>query len=329
MGIVRRGPGPRSITAAAVGAPNSGKSSLVNRLVGADLAVVCPKPQTTRNAVSLVLPEGGGETVLVDTPGLFRSNREFDKRLAQQAVDGARGARLLLAFLDPTAPLAPQLSALSALHARGGLPTEAWAVLTKADRTGPLPGGLLRDVALAAKEALPSLDPGRVFPTSARTGEGARELLRALREAAPPGGGRFGPGSLSDKPERFFAAEYVREQLFRSLDEELPYECAVVVDLFREGGRGGGPRATKIAATVLVSKASQRAIVVGSGGRLIKAVGARARKRIEAMVGGRVALSLHVKVSPGWRRNNRILESVGLPRAEDSNRVWRKRCPAG
>ena len=313
----------KSILIAILGAPNVGKSSLINCLLGMDLSIVCHKPQTTRNSYHCITTIDDSEIILVDTPGLHKSNREFNKRLNQQAFDGERGADLVLILIDLTQEIRGQFLWLQELYVPKS--KKLWIVFTKTDTVSSLKESDLRGVVEWAKTSLPSIED-KFFAVSPQTGDGIHELTGAICDEAKPGPHLY-DGRVSNKNERFFVTEYVREQLFELLGEELPYECAVVIEEFKLATYTDdreSPLAARISASILVNRASQRAIVIGSKGAMIKEVGSRARSKIEAMLGGQIHLNLHVKVSPRWFKNNFVLEELGLPRAVNSDRVWRK-----
>lgn len=316
-------PHNKSITVAVLGVPNAGKSSLINTLVGTDLSIVTSKPQTTRNKIQCIFSVDHTEVILVDTPGLHRSNQELNKRLNEQARDGAEGADLNLLLVDLTGEVLRQL-----VEIKEGFEDEfgpSWLVFTKSDLVKNAAALPLEEIFAKAKEIIPSLE--RFLFVSAKQGENMNILTGALCEKAKPGPHLFPNGEISNKTERFFASEYVREAAFELLKEELPYELAVVIDEYQDFREKEevSKLTCHISATIVVNRPSQRAIVVGSRGSMIKEIGMRARHKIEVMVGGQVHLNLHVKVIPKWFKNNFVLEEIGLPRAKDSARVWRKK----
>ncbi len=322
MLIENQHPDNKSIVVAVLGAPNVGKSSLVNYLLGMDLSIVTNKPQTTRNKYHCILTIDRTEIVLVDTPGLHKSSQELNKRINQQAREGVEGADLNLLLIDLTKDVLVQFSEFKANIERELGPTIA--VFTKSDRIEnavELPLSLVFD---KAKEIIPSLES--FFMISTKTGDNVHLLTGEVCDRAIPGPHFYTDGAISNKPERFFATEYIREQAFELLKDELPYELAVVVDEYKDIKKDKMTReAAHISASILVNRPSQRAIVVGSKGTMIKEIGTRARQKIEAMTDCKVHLNLHVKVSPKWFKNNFILEDLGLPRAHNSARVWHKK----
>ncbi len=316
-------PHNRSITVSVLGAPNVGKSSLVNYLLGTDLTVVTHRPQTTRNKIHCVLSIDRTEIILVDTPGLHRSNQEFNKRLNEQAREGAVGADLNLLLINLARDIVPQL--MNFKEQFEGELSKTWLVFSKSDMVENAVDLPLDEVMVTAKEIFPSIE--RYFVVSSKTGDLVHELTGALCDEAPNKRHRYPNGEISNKSERFFATEYIREQAFELLKDEIPYEIAVVLEEFTdsENPKKEGEYCSKISASILVNRPSQRAIVVGSKGSMIKEIGTRSRRKIEALVGRDVHLNLHVKVSPKWFKNNFVLEEIGLPRATNSNRVWRSR----
>lgn len=308
-------PHNKHIMVALLGRPNAGKSTLINYLMGFDLSIVSHKPQTTRNQFHCTFTVDRTEIVLVDTPGIHSSTLELNIRMNGQAQWGADGVDLNLLLLDLTQDLDKDLQHfVKEFENKLG---KTWVVFTKSD--------LVKDSDLEekfekVKEVIPTAE--RYFSLSGKTGDDVHILTGALVDAAEPGPHLYPDGSVSNKNQRFFASEYIREQAFHTLQDELPYETAVVIDEYFDGKEKEN---TKISASILVNRPSQRAIVVGRKGSVIKEIGTNARKKIEAMVGGKVYLNLHVKVSPKWFKNNFVLDEIGLPRTQKSHRVWRKK----
>lgn len=316
-------PHNKAIMVSVLGAPNAGKSSLINCLIGMDLSVVTNKPQTTRNKFHCVFSVDRTEIILVDTPGLHKSNQEFNKRLNEQARDGVEGADLNLILVDISREIVEQIVSFKEnIEQELG---NSWIVFTKADKVENAEQLPLAEVFEKAKALIPNLS--KYFLVSSKDATNIHLLTGALCDEAQPGPHLYPNGDISDKTQRFFATEYIREQAFELLKDEVPYEVAVVIDEYREVKSKEDPNIidSHISASILVNRPSQRAIVIGSSGSMIKEIGIRSRKKIEAMTGGPVHLNLHVKVSPKWFKNNFVLEEIGLPRAHDSNRVWRKK----
>jgi GTP-binding protein Era len=317
----------KSIMIAVLGIPNVGKSSLINYLLGLDLSVVTSKPQTTRNRFHCVLTIDQTEVVLVDTPGLHRSNVEINKRLNEQAREGTDGADINLLLVDLSRNILKQVEEFkNVMEKELG---RTWLVFTKADKIENASELPLDDIYEQAKLMLPTLE--KSFCVSVIDGTNMEILTGDICDNAIPGPHLYLDGSVSNKPERFFVTEYIREQAFNLLKDEIPYEVAVVIDEFKDIAKPSKTdpevkeRLSHISASILVNRPSQRAIVVGSKGEMIKNIGVRSREKIEAMTGCQVHLNLHVKVAPKWFKNNNILEELGLPRAADSNRVWKSR----
>ena len=285
-------------TVGIAGRPNTGKSSLLNRLVGEKLSIVSPKPQTTRHLVTGILTQPGCQYVFVDAPGQQSQSRSaLHRRLNRRATQAAREADVAL-FLVEAGRFTPEdravLEAIPASQTGG-------AVVTKVD--------------LVKKHAdlLPFLerlsgprDFAAIVPVSAKTGKNVPALLEAVREALPEGPAAYPPDQLTDRDERFFAGELLREKLFQEMGEELPYRCEVLIDSFKQEGR-----LRRIEATILVERDSQKAIVVGAGGARLKKMATAARKDMERLFGGKVYLGTWVKVRRAWTDDRRVLRQLG------------------
>jgi GTP-binding protein Era len=311
----------RSIMIALLGKPNAGKSSLINTLMGFDLTIVSAKPQTTRNQFHCAFTIDHTEIVLVDTPGIHKSNQELNKRMNGQAIRGAEGADINCILIDLTARnlLSEFKDFIKSLDSELG---RTWVLFTKTDISEKKQSEI--DEAFEGmKEVLPTLE--RYIPISIKDENNIHILTGAICDESIAGPHLYPRGDISNKNERFFVSEYIREQTYHILKDELPYECAVTIEEFRDFRESKEEKEilAKISATILVNRPSQRAIVVGRQGSVIKEIGTEARKKIEAMIGGKVFLNLHVKVKPKWFKNNFILEELGLPRVKDSTRVWR------
>ena len=321
MLLQNQNPFNKSIFCSVLGLSNVGKSSLVNYLLGENLSVVSEKIQTTRNRYHCVFTVDHTEVVLMDTPGFFPERKEIDKRMNQQALEGflVNGVNLLL--LDATRPVLEQVLKFSKLIVKkNGL---IWPVFTKVDLLEDAKKLPWNEVMEGIRTIIPSAQ--KYFLVSPKTGEGMHLLTGAICDMAQSGPHLYPDGRISNKSWRFFASEYVREQAFFYLNQELPYHLTVLIEEFEECRDEHNKIDARISASILVNRPSQRAIVVGKKGEMIKKIGTGARKRIEEMIEGKIHLNLHVKVSPHWFKNNLILEQIGLPRAESSTRVWRKR----
>lgn len=280
---------PKSGTVALAGRPNVGKSSLLNALVGEHLAIVSAKPQSTRLPVVGVVTRDDAQIAFTDTPGLLEPEYALHQAMRNAALIALREADVI-AYLHPLAEHpAPPLAVAAGLERAPRAPVIT--VYTKADQLPP-----------ARRPAVGGTD----VVVSATTGEGLGALLAALTARLPDGPFVHDPEAISTQPLRFFAAEFVREAAFELLHDELPYSVTVTIDEFRESAEP-----VYIRATVYVERASQKGIVIGEGGRAIKAIGTAARARIEPLVGARVFLDLHVKVLPRWRRDGPTLKRLG------------------
>jgi GTP-binding protein Era len=287
--------------AAIVGRSNVGKSTLLNALVGAKVAIVTPKPQTTRNRILGIrtLPEA--QVIFLDTPGIHEARSLLNRRMVDVARRTLGEADVVVLVLDATAGVTPADRDLATSLAALGGPTIA--VLNKLDRVRP-------PELLPAMEALGGLLPGReVIPTSARTGENVDQLLGAVIEALREGPRLYPEEEYTTETERFLVEELIREQLFLQTEEEVPYGIAVVVEEFSEKPERN---VLVIRATILVDRPSHKAIVIGAGGRRLKEIGRRARLELEGLFGVKVFLELFVRVEPGWTRNPRRLKELGL-----------------
>ena len=276
-------------TIALAGRPNVGKSTLLNALVGEHLAIVSPKPQSTRMPVVGLLTQGDTQFIFTDSPGLLEPEyrlHETMRAAALRAIDDAE----VIAYLHPlTEYPAPDLQSVAKLTRPPRAPVVT--VYTKAD--------------LVAASNRPTVAPSNVV-VSAITREGLDGFLAALGAGLPESPFHYDPDDIATQPMRFFAAEFIREAAFEQLHEELPYSVASEIDEFREGAEP-----VYIRAVIYVERDSQKGIVIGEGGRTIKALGAAARTKIEALLGQRVFLDLHVKVLPKWRRHDPSLKRLG------------------
>jgi len=291
-------------TIALAGRPNAGKSSLLNRLVGQKIAIVSPKAQTTRHPVAGVLTEGDCQFVFLDLPGYqTRHVNGLNRSLNRRASEGARDCDVTVLVLEAGRYGAADREVLERIPAE----QRVVAAINKID--------LLEDSA----EVLPLLERlqkersfAALVPVSARTGKNVPELLKVLREQLPEGPFAYPADQLTDRDERFFAAEIVREKLFLLLGQDLPYRCEVTVDSFKEEGRR--PKESsfrRIEATVWVERDSQKPIVLGAGGSLLKRIGTAARRDMERLFGGKVYLGLWVKVRRDWTSDPRLLRQLG------------------
>lgn len=322
MLIENQHPLNRSIMISILGKPNVGKSSFINHLMGYDLSIVSSKPQTTRNQFHCAFTIDRTEVVMVDTPGVHSNNQELNKRMNGQAQMGSEGVDINFVLVDLSAHIMGEFKDF--LKNFDAPLSRTWIIFTKADLMN-LENFDPNKVIAEMKELLPTIE--KHFIISTKTGHNIHELTGAIQDASQNAPHLYPNGDASNMNERFFVTEYIREQAFRLLKEELPYEIAVIIDEYKDVKKKDEQALPEahISASILVNRPSQRAIVVGRGGSIIKEIGVNARKKIEAMIGGKVHLNLHVKVSPKWFSNNYVLDEIGLPRTQKSTRVWRKK----
>ena len=290
----------RSGFVAVVGRPNTGKSTLVNALVGDKVAITSDKPQTTRSAVRGVMNSGSVQVVLIDTPGYHKPRTLLGERLNQVVRAAWADVDVALFVVDGAAGIGRGDERVAEDLAAAGRPI--YCVVNKIDV-------MRKDRVL---QALAKASEVGVFdefiPTSARTGEGIDELRALLASAMPPGPMYYPPGTNTDQPPPAFVAELVREKLLKRMREEIPHSVAVVTEDFEEREDG----LIEIRATVYVERESQKGIVVGKGGTSIKAVGTEAREEIETMFGRKVFLELRVRVEKDWQRRAHALQRLGF-----------------
>jgi GTPase len=307
---VRKKPGHRCGFVGIAGRPNAGKSTLLNALVGAKLAIVAPKPQTTRTAIQgvLTIPETA-QVIFVDTPGIHESSTPLNRRMMQTVRAALEGRDLILYVVDATERLSEEeRNAIDAVR-KAGVPTVL--VLNKIDLLGDkrelLP--LMQQYA----EAFPFVE---LAPLSARRGKGVPELKEILLKRLPPGEALYPEDYLTDQPLRFMAAEFIREQLLHLTHQEVPHAVAVTVDKWDEE-----ERRTRIHATIYVEREGQKRIVIGEKGALLKTVGTRARKEIGSWTGRPVFLELFVKVREKWRESAEFLNELDWRTVASSREV--------
>lgn len=285
---------------AIVGAPNAGKSTLLNRLVGAKLAAVSPRPQTTRFRIRGIVQRGETQIVLVDTPGIFAPRRLLDRAMVRAAWSGAADADIALLVVDAKTGLTEQVRSIVERLRDGGRPL--WLALNKCDLVAP-------PVLLPLAKALNDLAPfAETVMISAMTGDGVDRLLERLAGALPEGPWLFPEDALSDLPERLFAAEIVREQVYRQTRAEVPYGTTVETESWEERADGS----VAIRAAIVCAREGQKAILIGRGGQRLKAIGVAARAELEREFARRVHLFLHVLVREGWDEERERLRALGL-----------------
>jgi GTPase len=286
---------------AVIGAPNAGKSTLVNALVGQKVAIVSPKAQTTRARLMGIVIAGPSQILLVDTPGIFQPKRRLDRAMVAAAWTGAQDADLILLVIDASEPIREQV--LEGLENRGH---PLILALNKID--------LVRKPDLLGLSArlCERLNPDKVFMISAAQGEGVPDLKQALAEAMPSGPWLYPEDEVSDATDRMIAAELTREQVVNQLYQELPYATAVETETWTDRPDGS----TEIRQQILVERDSQKAIVIGKGGSRLKQIGAAARAQIAEHLGLPVHLFLHVKVNPRWDEDRGLYREIGLEWAD-------------
>ncbi|HEX8443253.1 MAG TPA: GTPase Era [Allosphingosinicella sp.] len=285
---------------AVVGAPNAGKSTLVNALVGQKVAIVSPKAQTTRVRLMGVAILGQAQVLLLDTPGIFEPKRRLDRAMVAAAWAGAQDADLLALVIDAKTGLSHRLEEM--LDGLGGRPEPKWLILNKVDIT---PKEELLTLTARLSERLQF---EQIFMVSATTGDGIPDLKTALAARVPEGPWHFPEDQVSDATDRMLAAEVTREQLYLQLHAELPYASAVETEKYEERRDGS----VAIHQQILVGRPTQKAIVLGKGGTRIKQIGAAARAQLAELLGRKVHLFLHVKVNPDWEEDRGLYREIGL-----------------
>ena len=287
-----------------LGRPNAGKSTLLNALVGEKLAIISPKPQTTRNRIQGIVHvpnskgKDGAQIVLVDTPGVHKPDSSLGRKMMVEVREALEGCDLALVIMDVTHKFDPRDQFALDLVKQSG--TKAFLVLNKVD--------LIREKA----KLLPLIEEYRrlydfneVIPISALRRNGLNVLLDLMIAALPAGPAYFPEDQITDQPARFMTAEIVREQVLLQTKEEIPYATTVIVDNYEEGAK-----LTRIAATIYCEREGQKGILVGKGGQMLKKIGTAARVQIERMLVTKVFLELYVKVEPGWRDSRSFVEEL-------------------
>jgi GTPase len=286
-----------------IGRPNAGKSTLLNKLVGEKVAIVTPKPQTTRNRilgivnVSARKGRPAGQIVLIDTPGVHKPDSSLNRKMMREVHEALEGRDAILLIVDATQKFGPgDRFTLDLVKKVGGA---VFLLLNKIDR-------------LEKARLLPMIaeysqlhDFREIIPISALTGDGLELLLDRIMAALPEGPRYFPKDQITDQPERFLAAEIVREKVLLETAQEVPYASTVVVERWEES-----PRLTSIAAVIYCERDGQKKIIIGRGGEMLKRIGTAARHEIERILGTKVFLQLFVKVRPGWRESREFVEEL-------------------
>ena len=291
----------RSGHVAIVGRPNVGKSTLLNALVGTKVAIVTPKPQTTRTRVVGIRSVPDAQVAFLDTPGIHDARSPLNKRMVDVAHETLADADVVLLVIDAAAGVGPTDRSIA--EALAPLRSTTIAILNKSDR-------ISRPALLPLMATLGQLLPGReVIPTSARDGYNVETVFKAVVAALPEGPALYPDDDYTTQTERFLVEECIREQLFLQTEEEVPYGTAVTVESYE-----AQPERNLIVihATILVDRPTHKGIVIGNRGQRLKEIGQRARLALEPVLGARLFLELHVRVEPGWATNPRRLRELGL-----------------
>jgi len=282
---------------AILGRPNAGKSTLVNKLVGRKVAIVSPRPQTTRNRIQGMLNRENGQVVLIDTPGIHRATTALNRQMMQEVTEAVDGVDIVSLIVDATEDF--QAADRHSVEWVKRFSGPAYLLLNKVDRT-------------RKDRLLPLIDRWRgehdfeeIFPISALTGEGTLDLVESWIARLPEHPAYFPEDQYTDQPERFLAAEIVREKAILLTREELPHAVAVLVDDFEEG-----EKLLKIRATIYVEREGQKGILIGRGGSMMKEIGTAARKELEELLGVKIFLELFVKVQANWRGNRAMVKQL-------------------
>jgi GTP-binding protein Era len=284
---------------ALVGRPNVGKSTLLNRIIGSKVAITSPRPQTTRNRIVGLLTRPGLQIVFMDTPGIMKERSKLNRFMIGQSVKAGAESDMIIFMTDAEKPdFDADRFALSTLGARRG---PRFLLINKIDT-------VKKEELLGQIAELSTMgDFDEIFPVSARTGEGVEEALAKLVERLPTGPQFYPSDLLTDQPERFFIAELIREKAFLLLHQELPYSTAVTIANVEDKDNG----VTVISATINVERDSQKGIVIGKGGAMLKKIGTQAREELERRLDTRVYLDLHVKVKEKWTYDTGALHEFG------------------
>jgi len=295
---------PKSGYASLVGRPNAGKSTLLNRMIGEKVAIVSDKPQTTRNRIVAVRNYPDGQIAFVDTPGIHRPLHRLNVRMVDAAVNTFREVDVIALVFDASTKPGHGDEYVSKLLEDVRTPTVL--VLNKIDLISKM------KLLPLIEQAQRWHDFAAIVPVSATTGDGVDRLERVLLEQLPEGEPGYPDDYLTDQPERALVAETVREKVLQHTRDELPFSTAVIVDEFDEEER---ERLLRLYCTIFVETESQKPIVIGRGGEMIKQIGIEARRDLEAFFDTRVFLDLRVKVNPQWRDSDRVLDEIGVPRS--------------
>lgn len=283
-----------------IGRPNVGKSTLLNRIMGEKIVITSDKPQTTRNRIQGIYNLPGGQIVFIDTPGIHQARSKLNRYMVETAVAAIQGVDVILFLVEANVPAGGREAQI--LELLDGVETPVFLVINKIDLVA-------KDSLLATIAAYAKLYPFKeIIPLSAMTGDGVERLVESVCGFLPEGPLYFPDDILTDVPERFIVAEIIREKVFRLTHDEVPYSVAVVVDSFKERDDG---TLVSISATINVERDSQKGIVIGRKGEMLKRIGIEARQEVERLLGTRVFLELFVRVRKAWSENKQMLKEFG------------------
>ncbi len=312
VGPERRG------SVALIGRPNVGKSTLLNAALDHALSIVSPTPGTTRDAILGVVHRGSAEIELIDTPGLHKPRNELGRAMNEAAREAARAADVVVFVIEVGEAKGGDRGVPTTVHpgdaallAEIGSDKPTLLVVNKVDRAKDKTALFPLIEAYAKQRAFEA-----VVPISALKPSAPERVLDEIAKLLPEGAWRHGPDDLTDKPVRFFAAEYVREQILRATEAEVPHAVAVAIDRFLEPA--GGTGAVHVDATITVERAGQKRILIGTAGAMLKQIGTRARLRIEELTGRKVNLKIWVRVEPAWRLSRAKVRELGYSAAQSS-----------
>lgn len=286
-----------------LGRPNAGKSTLLNALVGEKLAIISPKPQTTRNRIQGIIHVPGrrgqpaAQVILIDTPGVHKPDSSLGRKMMVEVREALGGCDIILLIADVEEKTGPHDQFVLELAKESGTPI--FLLLNKIDRVDK------RNLLPLMEQWRKLHDFREIIPISARKREGLDLLLGKLVRSLPAGPKYFPENQITDQPARFMAAEIIREQVLMSTKEEVPYSVTVRIETFEEG-----EKLTRIAAAIYCERDGQKGILIGKGGQMLKKIGSQARGEIEKMLGTRVFLELFVKVRPNWRNSREFVEEL-------------------
>ncbi|MDD3250623.1 MAG: GTPase Era [Smithellaceae bacterium] len=284
-----------------LGRPNVGKSTFFNAVIGDKISIVADKPQTTRNRISGILNFPDAQLIFLDTPGIHNPKTPLNRAMVKAARDTIGDTDLILMMVEAGKPVGAQ--DLFLIEALAGVQEPVFLAINKTDR-------MEKSLLLPLMDQCHRLyDFAGIFPISARTGNGLEGLIRGMKEALPDGPRLFPDDIATEATERFIAGEFIREQIVRLTSQEIPYASAVEIDAFKEDE---SKNLIRISATIMVEKESQKAIMIGKKGAMLKKIGTQARTAMENLFGAKVFLELFVRVKKDWTRSDKMLRELGL-----------------